>query len=58
MTRKQNAIMDRKYNKVVVKEEYDYIDRLARAYDLVFKIRTKGPDRFLHEAKYLANGGR
>lgn len=56
MTRKQNAIMDRKYSKVVVKTNYDYISRLDRAIDLATKIRMTPPSVREHAMHLMGKG--
>jgi hypothetical protein len=57
MTRRQNAMMDRKYRKVVVEPGIEYVDKLHKALIAATGLEGVSPiERNL--AIYLANGAK
>lgn len=55
MTRRQNAMMDRKYRKVVIRPDTEYLDKLNKALNLAHKFNISHPvDKAL--AIHLTNG--
>lgn len=54
MTRKQNAIMDRKYKKVIVKSN-NYAEKYDRALDIAYKDLSMPPSVRIN-AKELVKG--
>lgn len=55
MTRKQNAMVDRKYKKVITKDNYTYLDRLSQALHVSERLYSV-PPIMKKRAERLAKG--